>query len=85
MMGGYGFGMLGFGALIMLVFWALIIAGVVWLAVTLARGGQGRHLTDGWTVTPARDQTPLDILRMRYAKGELTKEQFEEMKRDIGA
>jgi len=28
-------------------------------------------------------ETPLDILRIRYAKGEITKEQFENMKRDI--
>jgi putative membrane protein len=28
-------------------------------------------------------ETPLDILRRRYAAGELTKEQFEQMKRDV--
>ncbi len=29
------------------------------------------------------EQTPLDILKMRYARGEITREQFEEMKRDL--
>jgi putative membrane protein len=84
MMGGYGFGMLGFGALVMFVFWALIIAGAVWLVVTIVRGGQGRSLTSAWTGTPGREQTPLEILQTRYAKGDISKQQFDEMKRNLG-
>lgn len=30
-------------------------------------------------------ETPIDILKRRYAGGELTKEQFDEMKENIGA
>ncbi len=55
-------------------FWVLIIAGGVWLVLWLAqRMG---------IVGPVRE-TPLDILRARYARGEITKAQFEEMKRDL--
>ncbi len=79
MMGGFGFGGMLFGGLLMLAFWVLIIGGAVWWVVTLARGtATNAH-------PPGSAQTPLEILRMRYAKGEITKEQFDEMKRDLGA
>jgi len=79
MMGGFGLGggML-FGGLLMIAFWVLIIGGAVWLVVTLARNNQG-------AATTASGQTPLAILQARYAKGEITKEQFEEMKHALGA
>jgi putative membrane protein len=58
-----------------LAFWVLVIAGAVWLVLWLARrmGAVG----------PARE-TPLDILKTRYARGEISKAQFEELKRDLG-
>ncbi|MBI3913394.1 MAG: SHOCT domain-containing protein [Chloroflexi bacterium] len=79
MMGGFGFGggAMLFGGLLMLVFWALIIGGVVWLAVTLSRGGQF-SLGAG-----SANQKPLEILQARYAKGEINKDQFEEMKKTL--
>ncbi len=79
MMGGFGLGAMLFGGLLMLAFWVLVIGGAIWLVVTLARGSQA---TPGM---PTAGQAPLDILRTRYAKGEITKEQFEEMKRNLGA
>ncbi len=71
-MGGYGmmgFGM-GFGFIFMLLFWGLII----WLIVTLINASQSNK--DG--------SDSLTILKKRYAKGEITKKQFEEMKKEIG-
>ncbi|MDE3088739.1 MAG: SHOCT domain-containing protein [Chloroflexota bacterium] len=76
MMGGFGFPMMGMG-LGMLLFWVLIIGGVVWLVQALARG------TGSSSVMP-QSESPLDILKRRYAKGEITKDQFEQMKRDLG-
>jgi putative membrane protein len=59
--------------LMMLVFWGLVIAGLVlgvrWLA------GQGRG--------EGRDEA-LEILRQRYARGEIDKQEFETRKRDLG-
>ena len=84
MMGGFGYGMFGIGALIMIAFWVLVIGGA-WLVVTLARGASTgtQHAPTG--AQSATGQSPLDILKARYAEGEITKEQFEEMKRDLGA
>ena len=70
---GLGWGMMGIGWLFMVLFWVLVIVGIVALVRWLGGGpgGGGRR---------ARD-----ILNERYAKGEITKEQFEQMRRDIGA
>jgi putative membrane protein len=82
MMGDYGtrgFGMMfPFWCLAGPLFWILVVGGIVWLVVTQLQKGGGA--TGG-----SPRETPLDILKARYAKGELTKEQFEEMKKDIGA
>ena len=69
--------MMLFGGLMFILFLALVVGGIVWLVRTLA----GREL--GQTGSrPTADA--LDILKTRYAKGEISKEQFEEMKRDLG-
>ena len=89
MMGGYGgYGMHGFGnqygvgsnpfgVILSLVSCALIIAGIVLLVVWFVR--------NAGKATGASTQSPLEILKARYAKGEITKEQFESIKRDLGA
>lgn len=59
--------------LMMLVFWALVIAGLVLGIRWLAR--QGQH---------ERPDRALDILRERYARGEINKEEFEARRRDLG-
>jgi len=70
------------GGVGMMVFWALIpiaiVALIVWAVVTFARSA-GRSNT-----AASRSETPLDVLRRRYAAGEINKEQFEEMQRSIG-
>ncbi len=69
---GYGWGM-GFGWIFMILFWALVILGVVYIVRALSRKA-GRS---------GPEETPLDILKKRYAKGEITKEEFERMKDDL--
>ena len=59
----------------MLVFWAVVIIGIVALV---------RYLSDRGGATRLKEpEAPLDILRRRYAAGDITKEQFEEMKRNV--
>ncbi len=70
--GAWGVGML----LFMLVFWGLVIAGVI----ALLRWVFGRSGPGGRPEPAAR---ALDILKERYAKGEITREQFQAMRRDL--
>ena len=70
-MGSYGmmgFGM-GFGFIFMLLFWGLII----WLIVTLINASQSNK----------NEPDSLTILKRRYASGEITKKQYEEMRKEL--
>ena len=82
MMGGYGM-MRGFysplGLILTLIFWALVIAAVVFFVLWLVRSAGGGAVT-----LSHPHEAPLDILKVRYARGEISKEQFDEMRRDLG-
>jgi putative membrane protein len=77
MMTGYGFNPMGM--ILSLVVWALIISGIVLLVVWLARNA------NRGTSFIGSGESALDILKKRYAKGEVTKEQFDAVKRDLEA
>ena len=79
MMGGFGTPMTGlFGGLGMVLFWVLVIAGIVWLVRnTTTRSPRSDD-------KPSASETPFDILKRRYAGGEITAKQFEQMKQDLG-
>jgi len=71
-----GFGWFpGFGWIFMLLFWGLVILGIMAIAKWLATGGTGGNA--------AKPRTALDILEERYARGEIDREEFEQMKRDL--
>lgn len=60
----------------------LVIGGIVLLVLWLVRRSSKTPATYATTAAPA-GESPLDILKMRYAKGEITKEQFDAMKQDL--
>jgi putative membrane protein len=75
MMGGYGMGW--FGGILMIVFWILILVGLVFLIKWLIQS-TGRDKTTG-----SGSNRALEILKERYAKGEIDKEEFESKKKDL--
>jgi len=81
MNGDFGFGMMngfGFGGIFMIIFWIVIIGLGVWLVSSLVSRANSQPPSN---LPPA--ESALDILKKRYARGEITKEQFDEMRRDL--
>jgi len=75
MMGGWGMGW--FGGIFMVVFWILILVGFVfgirWLLQATSKKEDSQQ----------HGSQAIDILKERYARGEIDKAQFEAMKRDL--
>lgn len=65
-----------FGAIWMVLFWGGIIALIVWGISKLS----GRR-ESGPSATGRRD--PLEIAKERYAKGDISREEFEQIKKDL--
>ena len=64
--------MMGFGMLFMALFWVALIVGAV--------------LIVKWLIGPggtSREVSALEILKRRYARGEIDKQEFDERKRDL--
>jgi putative membrane protein len=58
------------------VFWGGIIALIVWGIKKLTeRGGAG--------ASPTQKSSPVDIAKERHAKGEIAREEFEEIKKNL--
>jgi putative membrane protein len=73
-----GWGMMGwFAPIMMVVFWVAVIVAIVFLVRWLAAsGGAGSR-------SPKSEDSALEILKKRYARGEINKEEFEEKKKDL--
>jgi len=72
MMGFAPWGSAGLGMVFMVLFWILVIIGIFLLIKWLLSQGGG-----------AKESTALEILKERYAKGEIDKEEFERRKKDL--
>jgi putative membrane protein len=62
----------GFGGVIM---WIILILIIGVIAYFIIKGQKSMPKDD--------EETPLEILKKRYAKGEISKKEFEKMKKDI--
>ncbi|OFZ96506.1 MAG: electron transporter RnfE [Betaproteobacteria bacterium RIFCSPLOWO2_02_67_12] len=72
---GWGWGMLG--AVHMVLWWVLIVLGIAVLVKWLVGSPRGGDRSGG--------RGALDILKERYARGEINKDEFEQKRRDLAA
>jgi putative membrane protein len=75
MMGGWGMGW--FGGIFMILFWILILVGLIFVIRWLVQA-TGKKTND-----VQKGSRALEILKERYARGEIDKAQFEEMKQHL--
>ncbi len=73
----WGWGAMMFGGLGMLLFWGLVVGLVIWGVRGLA-GSSGPATPPG-----SSPPTPLEILQARYARGEISREEYETIRRDL--
>jgi|APSaa5957512622_1039677.scaffolds.fasta_scaffold175940_1 putative membrane protein len=71
-----GWGMGWFGPLLMMLFWGFLIAGTIILARWLIQRLKGRSCSSD-------PPSPLDIIRKRYASGEIDQEEFKQMQQAL--
>ena len=73
MMGGWGMGW--FGMIFMLLFWVLVIVGLIFLIRWLVQNTRKGAENEG--------SRALDILKERYARGDISREEFEQIRKDL--
>jgi len=75
-MGPWGWWMVAFGGLFWIGF-LILIGGIAWAMLKAAVGPP----TERTEYSPR--PTPLDVLKTRYARGEITRQEFDQTKRDL--
>lgn len=72
----WGYGMGGFGIILNIVIWVAVIIGIVFLVRWMAGFAKQKDQA-------TKEDSALEILKKRYVSGEISKEEFEQKKRDI--
>jgi putative membrane protein len=77
MMSPYGYGIGGgIGMFLMAAFWILILIGTLFVLKWI-------FVDQGKQSGPQVGESAIEILKKRYARGEINKEEFEERKKDL--
>jgi len=65
-----------FGGGFMWIFWLVLIVAIFWGAKVMSSSGKD---------TPNKQKSALDILKDRYAKGEIDQQEFEQKRKDLSS
>ncbi len=71
---GHMYGMYGMGGPFM---------GIIWIAFLVLLGFGVYYLFKNKNINKDANETPLDIIKKRFARGEITKEEYEHMKGEL--
>lgn len=69
----FGYGGMIFGGFFMIVFWLFFIGAIIWLVKALSGGVNNS----------SQKLQAMNVLKERYAKGEISKKEFDQIKKDI--
>lgn len=72
--------MVGLGMGLGWIFWIVIIGGAIWLISRQINSGSSNK---SQARSGQHNDTPLDILKKRYARGEITESEFKEMRKNL--
>ena len=76
--------MMGFGFPFMWLFWILIIGLIIWAVVQIANRSAGNQSAGGhYPQITSQQDNALEVLKKRYARGEITKEEYDAIRQDI--
>jgi putative membrane protein len=70
-----------FSMIWVVLFWGLIIGLIVWAISRFS--GSGAATTSPPSQVTQKQESALDIAKRRYASGEITREEFEQLRRDL--
>ncbi len=73
----------GFGFPFMALFWILLIGLGVWAVVRLASNASNASSHNQDATMISRQDAALEVLKQRYARGEITKSEYEAMRQDL--
>ncbi len=70
--------MMGFGLLLFLLFSVFLVLGAVWLVRAVFPGAAPQQ-----GAAPGSDRSARQILDQRYARGEISKEEYDRIRKDL--
>jgi len=71
--------MMGFGLIFIVFFWIIVVLGAIWIGKLLLN----KNDDISGIFSGAKENSAHEILKRRYARGEITREEFEAMKTEI--